>query len=153
MDIKEKAIEYAKGRELTVLEQALADAYVEGYNAALADIEAKNDIGFIDLGLPSGTLWSNYYLLDNNSEWIVYEEAKKFNLPSQQQWDELVSQTRVTFDKDGIYFKSTNGRTLKLPHNAHSTKDSSRKCVSFWLRTDDIKNERAYHYTFYLDEG
>ncbi len=138
MDIKEKAIEYAKGRELTVLEQALADAYLEGYNAALADIEKNEKIEYVDLGLPSGTLWSNHYMSDENKKWIVYSEARNYILPSKSQWDELISETQQTMNKGIIYFQGANGNKFALPANLPNN------IASFWLNseTDDKKQAK-----------
>ena len=149
-EIKKKAIKYAKGCELSVLEQALANAYIEGYNAAVEDMEAENNIEYVDLGLPSGTLWSNKYISDVDTRWIVYDEAKRLHLPTKSQVEELFAETRVTYDKTGISLLSSNGKSLFIPRNAELINEPKSPLVSFWIRSDYNDKKEAEHFAFIL---
>ena len=68
MNIKELSKEYAEGKALnaitTAIEEAYAKGYKDGYTQAVSDTkknipnELESGIEFVDLGLPSGTLWA-----------------------------------------------------------------------------------------------
>lgn len=67
----DKAKKYAEGKVTKALSQVVADAYLAGYNAGYQDgigKVAKDSVSeeteFVDLGLPSGTLWASDYLKD-----------------------------------------------------------------------------------------
>ena len=66
---KDKAKKYAEGKVTDALSQVVADAYMEGYNAGYQDgidkitrDSVSEETEFVDLGLPSGTLWASDYV-------------------------------------------------------------------------------------------
>ena len=69
--------------------QAYADGYRNGYNDCKAEREvvARNlNTEYVDLGLPSGTLWAADYEKDNNCTiYASYETALQFSLPTKEQ--------------------------------------------------------------------
>ena len=78
MDSFNKAKEYTDGKVVDALNQVVADAYMAGYNAGYQDgynKVVKDSVSegseFVDLGLPSGTLWSSDYVKDDNTLVIV----------------------------------------------------------------------------------
>lgn len=93
----DKAKEYAEGKVTEALKQVVADAYMAGYNAGYQDgvnkvakDSASEDIEYVDLGLPSGTLWSSDYIKDGDEVlFLPYLEALKYNIPTEEQVDEL----------------------------------------------------------------
>lgn len=97
MNLKEKANQYAIGKAEEAASQAIASAYIAGYEMGYEDGLAKlsyEDIeksDYVDLGLPSGTLWSKEYVkLDGKTAYMAFTDAKKYNLPSEEQWLELL---------------------------------------------------------------
>lgn len=96
MNILEIANSYAEGKANEAITKAIAQAYIDGYNDGYksgkenAQIE-YNDAEFVDLGLPSGTLWASDYLKDTEGKvrYLPYMEAKEHSLPSIEQWKEL----------------------------------------------------------------
>lgn len=70
---------------------------------------------FIDLGLPSKTLWAN----ENKGFYLVDDAISKFgnNLPSEQDFQELFDNCKMTWDKEkeGYTLTGPNGNTLFLP--------------------------------------
>lgn len=72
--ISEKAKNYADGKVLEALTAAVENAYTDGYKAGYNDaVEKLNNgaqelesdgITYVDLGLPSGTLWTLKYFED-----------------------------------------------------------------------------------------
>ena len=102
MNIKELSKEYAEGKALnaitTAIEEAYAKGYKDGYTQAVSDTkknipnELESGIEFVDLGLPSGTLWATDYLRDENGKikFLIFDEASQYNLPTVAQRDEMV---------------------------------------------------------------
>lgn len=71
---------------------------------------------FIDLGLPSGTLWAT----ENEPGYHQFDEAVKTfgeTLPTIEAWQELFDQCRHEWDNDrkGYVLTTPNGNTLFLP--------------------------------------
>lgn len=102
MNIQEQANMYAEGKANEAITKAIAEAYIEGYKAGYKDREDEipmelrtNQVEYVDLGLPSGTLWStDYERLDGEIQYLTYEKAKTLKLPTKEQWEELYSVCR-----------------------------------------------------------
>ena len=79
-ELDEKAHEYALKNASRFINKTLAEAYIAGYKAGFKDCEdnilislPKKDIEYVDLGLPSGTLWSSdYCLIDNDFDIMAF---------------------------------------------------------------------------------
>lgn len=103
MDIKERAKQYAEGKALEAITSAIEQAYAKGYETGYADGLNRNevnnqgivkidDIEYVDLNLPSGTLWSKDYI--NRPDilsplYLKFHEAAKLNIPTESQFVEL----------------------------------------------------------------
>ena len=72
-------------------------------------------VGYVDLGLPSGTLWKK----DNEAGgFYTYDLAiAKFgnSLPTKEQWEELKSSCRWTWTGNGYRVEGPNGQSIVLP--------------------------------------
>ena len=102
MEIQERANKYASEKTNEVMIQAIAQAYRDGYQDGYKDCEKeiplevqKDKTEFVDLGLPSGKKWSFAYLKDKkdfygNSKKLTYEQASKYNIPTKDDYLELV---------------------------------------------------------------
>ena len=69
---------------------------------------------YIDLGLPSGTMWKN----SNAKGFYTYDEAvSQFGkrLPSQEQWEELMDKCEWTWTGNGYKVVGPNGNSIVLP--------------------------------------
>lgn len=70
--------------------------------------------GYVDLGLPSGTLWKTF----NATGFYTYEEAvNQFGtrLPTKEQWEELKAECRWQWTDGGYKITGNNGNTMILP--------------------------------------
>ena len=103
MNNVDKAKEYAEGKINDALNKVIVEAYMAGYNSGYKDgydkvvkATSSDDIEYVDLGLPSGTLWSSNYLEDENNEtvYVLQEKSKAFDIPTVEQWQELVRECR-----------------------------------------------------------
>ncbi|MDD6016999.1 MAG: hypothetical protein PUC18_12130, partial [Prevotellaceae bacterium] len=83
MEIQERANKYASEKTNEVMIQAIAQAYRDGYQDGYKDCEReiplevqKDKTEFVDLGLPSGTLWAaDYEKKDGKWMYLPYEKA------------------------------------------------------------------------------
>ena len=101
---------------------------------------------YVDLGLPSGTLWCS----GNESGYYTYDKAVStfgHKLPTEKQMNELVTACKWTWNKRGYYIvKGPNGKTIILPANGYISKSfNPNKSVTYkgyqgyyWSRTPDI---------------
>lgn len=99
MNIIEKADKYADGKANEAITKAIAQAYLDGYRDGYNDREAEipadfrdNKTTYIDLGLPSRTLWSEDYEKDGDKLlYLPYERAEYMKIPTEEQWNELLT--------------------------------------------------------------
>lgn len=109
MNAVDKAKEYAEGKVTEALSQVVADAYMAGYNSGYQDGIDKvvketvsGETEYVDLGLPSGTLWSSDYVKDGDDVlFLPYPEALKYNIPTEEQVDELQDFCEISIENDG----------------------------------------------------
>lgn len=155
MNITEKAKAYAEGKALNAISKAIEEAYAigyrDGYNDGLSSREdfSSNDleggVEYVDLGLPSGTKWAVDYLKnDEGRRDFYYNEVRKLNLPTPQQFKEFLEYTRWdtythSQTKKTIMFLGANGNRMSLPFLGSSIADLKDIRFVFWLK--DLKEE------------
>lgn len=156
--IKELADAYAVGKVEKLLSNAIADAYAEGFMAGHKAYEEKRldmatyEKGFVDLGLPSGTLWAEDFVMDEDGRALIlpYRKALDYSIPSEEQWCELMTECRFShkheriYDSSGFYHYHSwlvcmgpNGNKMVLD------------CISCEIELDLITNSPA----FWLNNG
>jgi hypothetical protein len=148
---EEQAKTYAEGKVQealsAVVEKAFADGYDAGYKNAMAELKVEpaleeDGIKFVDLGLPSGTLWASDYLKNKNGDYMLLNsyEASPLSLPTKEQIEELLSCCNVSLK---TLTPSTNNNNLvyKLERNNKKLYLSPK---SFWLKEYDSSNPN-YH--------
>lgn len=107
--------------------------------------------GYVDLGLPSGTLWR----ATNESGYYKYEDAVEAfgkNLPSKEQFMELKKECRWQWTGNGYKVTGPNGKSIELPLTGHlfiNDEVSGETTANYWSSTleDDY-----YVWTLYIDE-
>lgn len=146
---------------------AVAKAYIDGYNSAKGIVD-DGEMTYIDLGLPSGTLWATRFIgaTEEHPEGcrMVYEDAKNYHLPTIQQLDELhhCLESKVTGRYDGengdtrtANFYGINGNVFSLPIRGFVYRGQLNSYpLVFWLaeKVDDSHNVRvAYDGIWYVD--
>lgn len=99
----DKAKEYADGKVTEALSQVVADVYMAGYDAGYQDGYNKvfkdsvtEGIEYVDLGLPSGTLWSSDYVKDDNDKtiYVTQENSTDYAIPTYEQFKELMDECK-----------------------------------------------------------
>lgn len=102
---------------------------------------------YVDLGLPSGTLWATWNIGAKNEsdfgDYLTFDEACKYELPKKWQFDELIEECTCGWDKLngtlGYYFIGPNGNYIFLPA-AGSSYACAGSCGNYWSRTISSSN-------------
>ena len=96
---------------------------------------------FVDLGLPSGTLWSE----NQEPRKYSFEEAQeKFHkkLPTSEQWQELVRHCTWEWTPDGFLVHGQNGNVLCMPADILFPFRGKRRyaCITrLWLASKECR--------------
>lgn len=161
MNIQEEAKQYADGRITSILEKALEDAYCDGYkkgydNGLKKAMTKKDDdfsqtsvkkqeydeVTFIDMGLPSGTLWATCFI----DKLMTFSEAQKYSIPTQEQWKELKNTCLLKACDGGLRVISTEGNSiwLMVTDQYITGRGFTHNVVSFWLDEESPNTEAFY---------
>jgi hypothetical protein len=148
-ELKELSINYATEKTNEVMFNTIAQAYADGYRKGYKDREDEIPVNlrdgnteYVDLGLPSGTLWSNdYEKMDEKTLFLTYEKAEGYSLPSVKQCEELFSKCRWTYTRtSGFTCIGPNGNIIRFRHTGFMKIEG--KIIRFdqcymWLSFDD----------------
>lgn len=100
-----------------------------------------NDGDYVDLGLPSGTLWKTK---NEKGGFKTYDEAVaqfEGSLPTMEQWEELKGMCDWKWTNKGYEVTGTNGNSIFLPAAGFRECDGSVKYVGsdgrYWSSTPD----------------
>lgn len=165
IELNEKAGIYAEENVINVLKEAFAKVYADGYRDGYKDREEEipMDIRFktteyVDLGLPSGTLWAKEYEKDNGFLHMLHNEAMCYNIPTEEQWKELtdncmcVRYVKNSIDR-GFDFVGPNGNCLRFQETSYIKNKLFRPGeVQFWLKDEENCNEKNGA-NVYFDKG
>lgn len=158
MNVLETAEKYAEGKANQAITKAIADAYIEGYKAGNKDREEEkpmepsdNKTEYVDLGLPSGTLWaSDYEKLGGKYVYLPYEKANRMNLPTEKQWQELKACCKMEYDDynsldrkyNEVIFIGPNGNSITFTNIAYvKAKLVNSDEILFWLQNNGGDSE------------
>lgn len=110
----------------------------------------KSAEGYVDLGLPSGTLWKAE---NEDCGLITYDQAYNFygnSLPTKEQWAELKSNCLWTWTGNGYKVKGKSGESIFLPAAGYRYCDGSTgsggSCGYYWSSTPDGSEDAWYLY-------
>ena len=167
IELKEKASSYAEENVISILKEAFTKVYADGYRDGYKDCQDNvfvnlriSNTEYVDLGLPSGTLWSADYEKDvNDTIFEPYQLASSKDIPTRTQWNELKRFCKWEFvGKDDqleiVKCTGPNGNTISF-HPAggvNFTKKVRSGRVLFWVNSKTIKN-CAVHLWEYNNEG
>ncbi len=123
------------------------------------EIDSLLEHGYVDLGLPSGTLWKE----KSERGFFDYQKAvQQFGnmLPSKKQFQELIDFCEWSWsgwDEDPTYYKVTgrNGKTIVFINNGYVSDDGkvygNRQGGLFWTSTKNDDAENTYVLSTYRE--
>jgi len=143
---------------INAIAQAYADGYRDGYKDREADIPVdllSSQTEFVDLGLPSGTLWSGDFLKVNDKrEYLPFSKAESLCIPTEEQWNELLDICKWEFDIDRSYdlcearCVGPSGNSLRFERTGKQNINSHSETweVFFWIKdTKEGFEKNAVH--------
>lgn len=165
IELNEKAGIYAEENVINVLREAFAKVYADGYRDGYKDREDEipvdlrmNQTLFVDLGLPSGTLWSTDYEKEEGIiQYFPYETATTHNIPTKEQWEELKKYARWEFQIDGdhnslstIKCVGPNGNVLlfDMTGKMEFAKKFLTDMAFFWIKEESVPNTAVSMWLF-----
>ena len=148
-ELQERAENYAAEKMNELMAKAIAKAYADGYRdgykecAEDYDIDLYEDVEFVDLGLPSGLLWSSKYRIDEEGTplYLTYEEAAALDIPTEEQFSELIKccewkHLMGYVNRGGYDYRQPVGKFCNyVPHG-----------IRFWIRDDEDRSEKKSVY-------
>ena len=160
------AAQYAAEKTNEVMINAIAKAYADGYRDGYKDREEEipvdlrtNETEYVNLGLPSGTLWpKSYETIDRKILCLTYGEASNYDIPSVKQWKELMSdKCEWKYYKKGNYFEclGPNGDKITFPAKVKRLYISSKMIeiyeLEFWLMDESASDSKNVAHVFAVE--
>ncbi len=117
-------------------------------SANMQKVAGAAPAGYVDLGLPSGTMWK----AKNEKGYFTYTEAvEKFSgsLPSEEQIKELLDNCKKDWTKNGLKLTGPNGKSIVLPASGYrycsSTSEALDKVgsIGYYWTSKSIGSEFA----------
>jgi hypothetical protein len=154
-ELKVKANNYAEENVINVLKEAFAKVYADGYRDGYKDCEEEipvdlrlNETEFIDLGLPSGTLWSSSYeRIGEERLYLPYDKAKEMNIPTEDQWRELRKECKWSIDSDKLYCIGPNGNSINFERTGYISIKKNKEIADwsfFWIKNEEENGNECY---------
>lgn len=153
-ELKVKANSYANENVINVVKEAFAKVYADGYHDGYKDCKEEfpvdfsdDEVDYVDLGLPSGTLWAIDYEKEGKEiKYLPYGKAELLSIPTKEQWEELINPDvcKWEYDKSGdfteAYCIGPNGKVLNflLTGLIHVSTPKEQNRAYFWIK--DIKD-------------
>lgn len=116
---------------------------------------ALNAENFVDLGLPSGTLWKNQ---NEQGYYSHYDAVSNFGnqIPSKEQWMELVNECDWSWTGMGYRIVGPNGNRITISAEGHKTSNGKieemgvfgKYWSSFVIGYEQDSYDRAWCFSF-----
>lgn len=151
-ELKDIAVQYAAEKTNVFLSQLIEQSFVDGYRMGYKDREDEipvdlrdNKTEFVDLGLPSGTLWAKEVLRENDAiQYLPYAKASLLSLPTLEQWHELETNSMISYNSDkeqniviSVSVIGRNGNFITVPYSGIMKADRIEcyfKGAYFWIK-------------------
>ena len=160
MNVSDKAASYAECMANEFIKKAIAQAYSDGYQDGYNDREAEipvdlrdNKTEYVDLGLPSGTLWAaDYEKVDGEILYLPHCKAQEYSIPTEEQWEELINCCRWEYDSNGSTWQNLdwakcigpNGNILNFNITGiiRANGISKSDIIQFWIKDESDNLEK-----------
>ena len=145
------------------LKSVVLDAFMTGYKVGRYEAagswntsKIRLDTNFIDLDLPSGTLWGLTFLWQEDYHYVKmsFKEARQFRLPTKKQCEELIQHCELEALRISISIKGKNDHSIflenaDLGHNLPKVVN-----IKFWVdeSVDSEGNALCMNFALTKDE-
>lgn len=147
IEVLDRAEKYASGRTSAIIDKAIAQAYADGYCDGYKDREDEipadlrnSKSEYVDLGLPSGTLWSVDFENEGDRLFIPYVEALNFDIPTWEQCCELFKECQFVQKGEQFICIGPNGRHVNFAKTGYRHLDNDdilyNSASIFWMKSD-----------------
>ena len=139
---EKEAIKAEQVRQAEIARQKEAERQAK-FEAELARIQGFLSQGYVDLGLPSGTIWKNANEGGDNARYTYNEAVSRFGnkLPTKQQLAELINKCTWSWIGGGYKVTGPNGNSIYLPITVRRYCDGDVRYVGtrgdYWSSTPD----------------
>ncbi len=154
-ELMELSANYATEKTNEMMSQIVAQAFADGYRMGYKDREDEIPVDlrdgkteFVDLGLPSGTLWSSDF--EKNSNKLIYapyESTKFLEIPTLEQCTELFSNCRFSNKEGVVYCLGPNGKYIKFDFAGYKVIENEpatyTTAIVFWIKDCNEKSENT----------
>ena len=161
-ELKELSANYATEKTNEMMSQIVAQAFADGYRMGYKDREDEipvdlcdGNTDYVDLGLPSGTLWSTDYEKEGDEvKYMRFSESLNYDIPTEKQWGELCENCRWERTLIGDTYRiDCIGPKNKISFFPKGKIDNElvirpNRCY-FWLNDNSESLEKASAYTGY----
>lgn len=120
-----------------LIKQAFIKGFELGCSNPIVSTIQENGVKYIDLGLPSGTLWSEAAYRKSGATCYTkfsHVDAQGLNLPSEQQVKELCQHTKAIVVGSTVKIVGPNGQRIMIKndkgYNGEGADDGS---IMFWV--------------------
>ena len=155
IELTERAVNYAAGKANEAVEKVIAQAYADGYRDGYKDRDEEipvdlrdNKTEYVDLGLPSGTLWSSSYeRIGEERLYLSYDKAKERSIPTENQWSELCKECRWSIDSDILYCIGLNGNSIHFERTGYISIKKKKEIADwsfFWIKNGEENGNECY---------
>lgn len=156
---EKEAIKAEQARQAEIARQKEAERQAEIARQREARRQELLSQGFVDLGLPSGTLWKNANEGGDNARYTYNEAVSRFGnkLPTKEQLEELKNKCTWTWIGNGYKVTGPNGNSIFLPAAGYLRYDSDGDAYYvgtygyYWSSTPSGSN-CAWRLAFYSGE-
>ena len=162
---KEELSEQFTNEVIEKIKTLINETFLKGYELGAlqtASTVKVDNVTYYDLGLPSGTLWSNP--IDNSIfsyKMCCHSDAQKLNIPTREQCEELLDYCKLNPLRDragdiitGVEIIGSNGKRLNLRcynfYRDSGTNDdyigegiNNNKENKFWIKGEPDKDNYA----------
>ena len=111
--------------------------FLFGVQMRLSATTKNNRARFVDLGLPSGTRWSDRNLIGFHGAPLLGSPLFSLSVPRQEDFEELVEECDASWDDilHGISFVGKNGQSIFFPADGYETnrKNYTKGTFGFYL--------------------
>lgn len=129
------------------------DQAVDAVETGNYEIDGEDMADYVDLGLPSGTLWKN---MNENYVPMTYDQVIEMfpdQIPTLDQWNEL-KRCGILYEQTGITITGPNGNSIFLAYSNYVDRDGDLVQdydACYW--TSSVNGEdHAYSCRFHYDE-